>query len=444
MEIPVKLVPTAMALAALLIASPNFIPAALAQQPSSVPDAPTPQAPPPLTGANGTPITPGKGDIDEPPTGTSSSGTSTPQPGNEAPLSPPAKDDVQTTPPQLPAAGEGVAKDTTLIHLNVNYVEVPVTVKDSKGHLVAGLTYRDFKIYENNSREPLSFFTVDAFPLSIAFVVDQSLTSDVMKKVNDSLDAIQGALTPYDEIATFSYGNGPQDRSHGFTGGQTARVPFILAAVKSGGTEMVVPTNVGPLYGCPIHVNGNCADPNIQPGFSTGSANGIGTIPKEIHTLNDAILAAAKELSTRPTGRRRIIYVISDGKEYGSKATYKEVVRYLQTNKIAVYGTLVGDSARWGEGFVSRIHLPFTMYDNRLYGYAASTGGTLDSEPSLNGIEKSYQHIAEEARNQYTLGYYTHEPFIDGRYRKIDVRVDQPGLEIIAKPGYYPSAQDSR
>ncbi|MGA9673069.1 MAG: VWA domain-containing protein [Terracidiphilus sp.] len=439
-----KLVPMAMALAALLIASPNFISAAHAQQQPPIPDAPTPQALPPLTGANGTPITPGRGDVDAPPTGTSSSATSNPQPGTNQPPASPARDTVQTTPPELPAAGEGVTKDTTLIHIHVNYVEVPVTVKDSKGKLVAGLTYRDFRIFENNSREPISFFTVDAFPLSIVFVVDQSLTSDVMKKVNESLGAIQGALTAYDELSVFSYSNGPQDRSHGFTGGQSAHVPFALDAAKSAGTEMLVPVNSGPLAGCPIHVNGNCADPTIQPGFSTGAGGGVMTIPKEIHTLNDAILAAAKELSTRPTGRRRIIYVISDGKENGSTAKYKEVVRYLQTNKIAVYGTLVGDSARWGEGFVSRIHLPFTMYDNRLYGYAASTGGTLDAEPSLNGIEKSYQHIAEEARNQYTLGYYTHEPFIDGKYRKIDVRVDQPGLEIIAKPGYYPSAQDSR
>ena len=83
---------------------------------------------------------------------------------------------------------------------------------------------------------------------------------------------------------------------------------------------------------------------------------------------------------TRPQGRRRIIYVVSDGKEYGSKATYKDVLRYLQTNKIAVYGTLVGDSARWGEGYVSRLHLPFTMYDNRLAGYVLATGGILDSE----------------------------------------------------------------
>jgi VWFA-related protein len=168
------------------------------------------------------------------------------------------------------------------------------------------------------------------------------------------------------------------------------------------------------------------------------------TIPKEIHTLNDAILAAAKELSKRPIGRRRIIYVISDGKEYGSKATYKEVLRYLETNKIAVYGTGVGDSAVWGEGYLSRIHLPFTMYDNLLAKYTFATGGTLDSERSLNGIEKSYAKIVEEARNQYTLGYYSHQPFIDGKFRKIDVRVDRPGLEVVAKTGYYPNARDSQ
>jgi hypothetical protein len=102
----------------------------------------------------------------------------------------------------------------------------------------------------------------------------------------------------------------------------------------------------------------------------------------------------------------------------------------------------VGDSARWGEGYVSRLHLPFTMYDNRLAGYVLSTGGVLDSEGSLNGIEKSYAKITEEARNQYTLVYSSHEPLIDGKYRKIEVRVNRPGVEVIAKKGYYPSGQD--
>jgi VWFA-related protein len=410
------------------------------QQPAAVPDAPAPQPAPPLAGASGVtgPITPGSGSGEEAITGTSSSTTT-----QQAPTSPAtsAPDNFQNSPPLLPAPGEGLEAMRPL-QVNVNFVVVPVTVKDPKGKQVPGLTWRDFKIFENGQREQIRLFTADAAPLSMAFVIDQSLTSDVMSKVNNSLGSIQGALTPYDEIAVFSYSNGSQERT-GFTGAQSARVPAVLALTKETGTEEVVPVNSGPLAGCNVRENGACVDPNLQPGRSAGSGSFI-TIPKEIHTLNDAILAAAKELSTRPKERRRIIYVVSDGKEANSKATYRDVLHYLEANNITVYGTLVGDSARWGEGYLSKFHLPFTMYDNRLIAYVRETGGTLDSERGVNGIENSYAELAREARTQYTMGYYSHEPFIDGKFRKIEVRVERPGLEIYAKNGYYPSAQDSR
>ncbi len=409
------------------------------QQPPAIPDAPAPQrAPSPLTDSASGPIKPGGGAGTETSSSGSSGSTETrvPAPSTQAPSSQPQRD-VQTTPPETANPTEL----GTILRTYTTYVNVPVTVKDSKGKQVPGLTWRDFKVYENGNFEPLKFFIVDAFPLSMAFVVDQSLPADVMSKVNESLGALQGGLAPYDEIAVFSYANGAHDQSGGFTGAQSARVPFVLSMTKASGTEQLNAFNTGPMAGCSIRQNGSCIDPNLQPGKSAGSDAFI-TIPKEIHTLNDAIFAAAKELSTRPKERRRIIYVVSDGKENGSKATYKEVLKYLQTNEIAVYGTLVGDSARWGEGYLSRFHLPFTMYDNRLVSYVTQTGGTLDSERNLNGIEKSYQSLAEEARNRYTLVYSSHESPFDGKFRNIDVRVDRPGLEIVARKGYYPSAQE--
>jgi VWFA-related protein len=447
----VKLGLTALALAWVLTLSPNFNPEALAQnQQSQVPDAPTPQAAPPLTGTNG-PITPGQGATGEASpsagSGASSSTSGVPAgepPDNQVPVNqtqapptqPPAPPDTtQTTPPEF---GNG----PLIARVEVNFVEVPVTIKDSKGNPVAGLTWRDFKVFENGTREILHNFSVDPAPLSIAFVIDQSLGSNIMEKVNDSLGAVQGALTPYDEAAVFTYSNGPKEWT-GFTGAQSDRLPYVLSLAKATGTDPMVPVNDGPLAGCQIRENGNCVDPVLQPGGSTGNDTFI-KLPKEIHTLNDAILAAAKQLSTRPKERRRIIYVISDGKEYGSKASFREVVRYLQTNKIAVYGTLVGDSARWGEGWVDRFHLPFTMYDNILYKYTFLTGGDWEADGRVNGIEKSYAKIAAEARNQYTLGYLSHESIYDGKYRVIDVRVDRPNLDVIAKKGYYPSAQDYR
>jgi VWFA-related protein len=434
----------AAALTAFLGAS--LFPAGLSQQqqqppPAPVPDAPAPQAPVPLADAAGGPIRPGGGAGTEGPTSTSGSGDIPQDQQPNTPPPPSVTKEEQGPPPKISEGADAPKDFGQIITIYSNFVQVPVTVKDNKGKLVPGLTWRDFKVYENNNFMPLSNFSVSAFPLSIAYVVDQSLPRDQMAQVNQSLGAIQGGLTAYDEIAVFSYANGAHNQSQGFTGAQSSRVPYILSMTKSAGTEQLNAVNSGPLAGCPIRTNGNCVDPNIQPGRSAGNDTFM-TIPKEIHTLNDAILAAAKELSKRPKEYRRVIYVISDGKEAQSKATYKEVLKYLQTNNIAVYGTLVGDAARWGLGKLSRFHLPFTMYDNRLVSYTMATGGTLDSENGVNNIEVSYAEMAREARLQYTLGYYSHEPLIDGKYRKIDVRVDRPGLEVSAKTGYWPSGQD--
>ena len=431
----------AIALAALVAFGLGF--GVLAQQQTPVPDAPTPQAPTALPGVQG-PITPGIGAGETPSGPGGSSSASQPQPVQPPPppasqppaaTAPPAN--TQETPPE-----EGIRALNTVIHAQVNEVVVPVTVKDSKGNPVAGLTWRDFTVYENNVREPLRVFSVDAAPLSVAFVIDQTLPANFMRNVNESMGAIQGALTPYDEAAIFTYTNGAKEWT-GFTGAQGPRLPAVLSLAQSSGSDPMVPVNSGPLAGCNITQNGGCVDPNLQPGRSTGDSTFI-TIPKEIHTLNDAILRAAKELSTRPKERRRIIYVISDGKEYGSKATWKEVVRYLQTNNIAVYATVVGESARWGEGWLDRFHLPFEMYDNILYKYVAATGGDMFSEGGVNNMEKSYAKIADEARNQYTLVYASHESIYDDKYRSIDVRVDRPNVVVTAKPGYYPSAQESK
>jgi VWFA-related protein len=186
-------------------------------------------------------------------------------------------------------------------------------------------------------------------------------------------------------------------------------------------------------------VNGKQVDPNLAP--QRGNAGFI-VIPKETHPLNDAILAAAKQLAQQPKGRRRILYIISDGKESGSKASYKEVVRYLLTNNISIYGTLVGDSAMWGVGYLDKWHIPLvpTMRDNILPKYALATGGALESQFSENGIQTSFAKITESVRAQYTLGYYSHAGMLSDKFHKVTVNVEVPNLDVTAKDGYYPSA----
>jgi VWFA-related protein len=403
------------------------------QPPQTIPDAPTPQA---LPGV-GT-ITPGKG------TTSGSSDSDAPDdfqqtaPGSSIPSTPVIHADDGAA-PEIPVAGEG-AKVFTITGRGVNFVEVPFTVKDSKNHLVSGLTWRDVRIYENNVRQQMVLWTVDPFPLSVALVIDQSVTPDTMAKINNSLGALQGAFSAYDEVAVFTYNNGPKQQD-GFTAGQSARLGAVLERSKTSGRDATWTDTTGPLAQNIDVNNGAMASqmPLVNSTHGTSqSSNQI--VPREIHTLNDAILAAAVATSKAGPGRRRIVYVISDGKEYGSVAKAKDVIKYLQTNKIAVYGTLVGDSGIPGLGFMDTIHLPLTMHDNILPQYAKATGGEIDPEFRQKGIEESFSKLTDDVRNQYTVGYNSHEAVLDDKFRTIEVKVLRPNLTVTAKKGYYPTA----
>jgi VWFA-related protein len=400
-------------------------------QDQGVPDAPTPQ-PPDSLGNLTTGVAPGKGTSPDTP----DEGTNTSQVPAATGDQSTGPDQVQGKPPEVPESGQ-MQKDLATFRTTVNYVIVPVTVLDKKHNEVAGLTWRDFQMFENNVRQRIALFSADAAPLSVALVIDQSLPRDTMKKVNDSLAAIQGGFTPADEIAVFTYADGVNNPTD-FTAALSARVPAVLQQSKKEGDYLGVPTNSGPLFGGPS-INGRSVDPNLDP--QRGNS-GVGVIPKEIHTLNDAILAAGKALSTRPKEYRRIIYVISDGKESRSKAKFGEVVHYLEGNRIAVYGTLVGDSATWGLGYLDKFKIPLLPLspDNILPRYADATGGHLYSEFSENGIQSSMAKLAALARTQYTIAFYSHVPVLDEKFRSIEVRVLRPGLDVVTERGYYPTA----
>jgi VWFA-related protein len=405
-------------------------PAPAAQQQAStqqaIPDAPRAQALPDLrtitpVGAAITPPAP------QPPS--ASDGQATPPTSLSKPATGAQTKEDQDTEVPPPAQGPNAFRIVT----NVNFVDIPFTVKDSKGQLVPGIPPREIQVFENNVRQRLALFTVDPFPLSVAIVIDQSVTYDTMTKINNALSALQGAFTPYDQVAVFTYNNGVKMQT-AFTGAQSPRLGVILERSKTKGRDPLMPLG-GPLSQG-INLNGTNIDRNTS-GHPNNASN-FEQPPKEFHTLNDAILAAATETTHAAKGRRRIVYVISDGKEYGSKASEKEVIKYCLTNNVSVWATLVGDSAIKGLGFLDRIHLPLTMRDDVLPRYAGATAGQIDAEFRQGGIETSFAKITEQVRNQYTVGYYSQEPMLDGKYRKIDVRVLRPNLSVIAKDGYYP------
>ena len=396
------------------------------QAQQSVPNAPQPQTLPTLNSI--TPVAPAL------PTAPSQAGASTSTTGEAAPA--PAAADEQSQDQGPPPVTERSQANT--LSVNVQYHQIPFTVKDSKGRLVPGLTYRDVRVYENGLLQHTAVFLTDPAPLSVALVIDQSVTTDTMEKVNSSLSALQGAFSPYDEVAVFTYNNGVKEQTT-FTAAQSARLGAVLEQSKGVGRDALMGLS-GPLAHGQV-INNMPIDGVVDNGHQPGTLTF--TVPKEYHTLNDAILAAAKVVAGADYHRQRIIYVISDGKEYGSKATQKEVTRFLLTNHIQVWATQVGDSAIKGMGFVDRVHIPLTMRDDALPKYTGATGGQYDSEFRPKGIENAFSQITAEIRAQYSVGYYTHESPYNESYRKTEVRVLRPSLTIIAPEGYYPNASDN-
>ena len=120
-----------------------------------VPDAPTPQGPDSL-GNITSGVTPGKGTRRLRRTRARTPPRYRPPPATAGRPGP-----GQQTPPEVPAPGE-LQKDLTTFVTTVNYVIVPVTVLDKKHQQVAGLTWRDFEIYENNVRQRIALFSADA------------------------------------------------------------------------------------------------------------------------------------------------------------------------------------------------------------------------------------------------------------------------------------------
>lgn len=328
-------------------------------------------------------------------------------------------------PPLVP--GQDSRDELFTFRENVNFVIVPVTVRDQDGRLVSGLLRRDFRVLEDGAEQKIHFFTSDPFPLAVAVVLDQGLPDVDMQRVNESLPTLVGAFSEFDEVALYSYGN-TITRELDF-GSASARLSTAVQKARRRGRTGVPVTSgpMGPNTG-PI-INGRPLDPG-QPRVITAQ--------RESRVLNDAILRAALDLSRRDRARRRVIFVISDGTETGSTAEFAEVRKVLLSNEISVYALGVSSAAIPGYGRAQRTRLPGTgIHGNILPSYVVATGGEMFSEFSRDAIERAYARITETARNQYTLGYTTRVT-PSSAYRSIEVLVRRPSVTVHARDGYFP------
>ncbi len=398
-----------------------------------IPDAPStvqppppkpavPEAPPPDTRKKAEPI-PFPGDNPAP------AGQNQANPGPADQTSPPPMPPVQTIAPGTgPRNQINPKEDLYTISISTNFVQVPVMVKYSDGRPVEGLLSKDFSVLENGKKQTLTFFTSDPFPLSVAVLLDTGMPDVAVQKLNQTYSALVGAFSPYDEVALYTYSSTVSEITD-----FTARPEKLTAALNqmklvrgsyNGPAVLDGPLASGPtVNGMPI------GGPPVQP---------VNTPPREAHVLNDAILRAALDLSKRERARRKVIFVISNGRELGSKASYREVLRVLETQGIQVRAVVLDSGALPIYKQLNKFHIKDQGYADILPRYVSATGGgSISTEITRNAMENAYGDITNEARNQYTLGYVPQATTGSSAYRTIEVLVDKKGLKIFAKDGYY-------
>src|SRR5579863_5067159 len=353
------------------------------------------------------------------------------QPSSDQTFAPPMHP-VETVPAaSIPRNEINPADNIYKISVTSNFVQIPVMVKDSEGRRVDGLRPSDVTVLENGKKQTLTFFSSSPFLLSVAVVLDVGMPDVAVQKINQTYSALAGAFSPYDEVALYTYSS-TVSQACDFTT-RSDRLTAVLNEMK-----LVRGADNGPAV-----LNGPFATGPVVNGSPVGGPTGVSPVnvpPRESHVLNDAILRAALDLAKRDRTRRKVIFVVSDGRELGSQASYRQVLKLLESRDIEVKAVVVDMSALPGYRQAERIHHLFLQgYSDILPKYTHATGGGDPyKELTRNSIEEAYNSITSDARNQYTLGYAPKATTGSSAYRSIEVQVDKK-VKVTAKDGYYPA-----
>ena len=99
--------------------------------------------------------------------------------------------------------------------------------------------------------------------------------------------------------------------------------------------------------------------------------------------------------------------------------------------------SLRGTSAYSGQSTINALNSNFTTQET-LVTLASDTGGRafLDS----NDFSQVFKGVQQDTSTYYLLGYHSTNPAKDGRYRRISVKVNVPGVKVDYRRGYYAPA----
>ncbi len=302
-----------------------------------------------------------------------------------SPSAPPAPGEKAAAPP----SNGQQATASKPIRVNVNLVNVLFTVTDKKNHLVLDLTKDDFRVLEDNKPQTIRFFDRETnLPLRIGILIDtsNSIRDRLRFEEEAAIDFLNDILRPgKDQAFVVGFDIEPQ-----LLQDYTDDLEKLSQAIRS-----------------------------LQAGGGTG--------------LYDAIYFACKEkmmlLPPPEPYLRRVMILISDGRDNNSQHSRDEALSMAQRAEVTIYAISTNRSGIDTHG------------DKVLRYLADQTGGQAFFPFEASDLAENFQEISRELRSQYSLAYISSNPARDGTFRTITLEPLQKGLRVRAKNGYFAPSQ---
>jgi VWFA-related protein len=172
----------------------------------------------------------------------------------------------------------------------------------------------------------------------------------------------------------------------------------------------------------------------LHPGPVPTQQNMAGTI------LFDAVYLAANEKLKSEVGRK-VIVVITDGDDTGSKTPRDRATEAAQKADTIIYFIDYEDPRYHGGGF-GRISFGGSG-DADMHKMSNETGGRVFKVDRKNTLDDIFKDLQDEMRSQYSIGYTSPHPDKDGSYHKIEIRTSNKDYKVQARKGYYAIPQEN-
>lgn len=323
-------------------------------------------------------------------------------------------------------AQDGEAASDSTIRVEVNVVNLPITVTDSEGRYIVDLEKSDFTVWEDGQVVEIRYFTRSVEeekkpPLNVGFIVDLSNTARLYYKTyQDSIGDLAWMLVP----------EGGKNR--GFLFGYHTEVD-----------ELVDFTND------PVLLTEKMED--LKHGGGSAMFDAV------YDACSEKLVSVPYQGASEP---RKILVVIGDGHDNASKRSIDEVIHAAQLHQVTIYAvstvgwgyhkaeeTNLVRLARETGGRVVRpmedVHKGISGYlskpqDAGNYQYEVGTGGYAAAQ--LQALYQAILDLAGNVQSQYILGYVPSRPFADQQFRVIDVEVGLAGadVDVYHRRGYFP------